>query len=283
MTSYVPSLFGAIARTIDDKQRKSFVESGKGTGVTGTFRYAVEQTENKIPGLNQTNIAARDVWGNEKTTDLAERILENFILPGYVENYNDDPLLNELGRLYDATGDAKMIPSDPGKTISYKGENHALTAEQWDTYKATRGQTAYKNLTELFASEEYRKADPMIQAQIVKEVWDYATDIGKQAVFPDLFVEPQSVEDIIHAGTVTGYKNEMMKALKVGDIDTFDDMVEALREQDVPYTEIKKRIGDTYSDQYKEAYIMDDYETMNMIEDLLDDTGFKFDLDAWEE
>jgi len=118
---------------------------------------------------------------------------------------------------------------------------------------------------------------------MVKEVWDYANSIGKQAVFPDLFVSHKSVEDITHTGTVNGYKNEMMKALKVGDIDTFDDMVEALHEQDVPDSEIKTKIAGTYRDAYKEAYIQDDYETMNMIEDLLDDTGFKFDLDAWEE
>ena len=169
VTSYVPSVIGAIARTIDDKQRKNFVESGKGTGVMGTFRYALEQAENKIPVLNQQNIPVRDVWGNEQTSSLAERILENFILPGYVSEYKDDPILNEIGRVYDATQDLSLMPSDPPKSFSYKNDKVVLTDKQWDAYKEQRGQTAFNMLTELMQNPDYLNASASTQADMIKD------------------------------------------------------------------------------------------------------------------
>jgi hypothetical protein len=287
VTSYVPSLIGAVARTIDDKQRKSYVESGKGTGVLGTFRYAKEQVENKIPGLNQTNIPVRDIWGEEKTSSLAERIIENFISPGYIEEYRDDPILNEMGRLYDVTGDAKMIPDeDPDKSITYKNQKYVLTAEQWDQYKATRNQTAHQELTELINSEEYRKAADATQVQMIKDVWSHADKVGRAAVIPDYELENKgenAVATITKEAKITSYKNDMMTALATDDYDGYETMVEALLEEGVEESEIKTKISVKYRDLYKAAYRKGDEEAMAEIEEILDNTGFDFDLGAWED
>ena len=283
MTSYVPSVIGAIARTIDDKQRKNFVESGKGTGVLGTFRYAAEQVQNKIPGLNQQNIATRDVWGNEETTGLAERILENFILPGYVNEYKDDPLLNEIGRVADATQDYSIVPSDPPKSFSYKNQKIVLTDKQWDAYKRDRGQTAFDMLTDLIKNPDYQNASPATQADMISKVWSYADKMGKKAVIPDFDMVTNTVDSIAAEGKIDGYKNEMLKALQLGDIDAYETMVEALHDEEVEDSEIKKKIQDTYINKYKEAYRTGDYETMVDIQDIFDDSGFDFNTDAWEE
>ncbi len=285
-TSYVPSLMGAIARTVDDTRRKSFVESGKGTGVLGTFRYAREQVENKIPGLSQTNIPVRDVFGNAETSGLAERILENFILPGYVSEYKDDPVLNEMARLYDATGDANMIPKDPDKSVTYKNKKYVFTAEQWDEYKTVRGQTAYKGLTELINSDEYQKASEDAQAQMINAVWDYAGKVGKQAVIPGYEMEDMGanpVNTVMKDAKIATEKSDMMKALASGDYEGYETMVEALREDGVEDSKIKEKIGNTYRDKYKEAYRKGDDEQMAEIEEILDNTGFDFDTGAWED
>jgi hypothetical protein len=60
-------------------------------------------------------------------------------------------------------------------------------------------------------------------------------------------------------------------------------MVEALHELGVEDSEIKTKIGNTYRDQYKEAYRKGDEAKMAEIEDILDNTGFDFDIDKWEE
>ena len=286
-TSYVPSLLGAIARIYDENARKTFVESGKGTGVLGTFRYAVEQTQNKIPVLNKENIPVRDIWGNAKTSSLAERIIENLISPGYIEEYKEDPILNEMARLYDSTGDIGMIPdADPDKSVTYKKKKYVFTDKQWDLYKETRNRAAYNGLTELINSDEYKNATDDIQVQMIKNVWGYADKVGKQAVIPDYDVENKGINPvatITKEAKVTGYKDEMIKALNDGDYDAYETMVEALHREEVEDSEIKTKIGNTYRDLYKAAYRKNDTVRMAEIEDLLDNTGYNFKIYEWEE
>lgn len=284
-TSFVPSLLGAVARTVDDTQRKNFVKSGEGTGLTGTFNYAREQVENKIPGVSQSNIPVRDIWGNEKTSSLAERIVENFISPGYIENYKDDPIINEMARLFEITGESKLIPSDPPKSFSYKNHTYKLEAEQWDAYKETRGKTAFTMLKELLGSSDYREADSATQANMIKEVWDYADKVGKKAALPEYDFDQMTVETISTDAKISGYKDEMMKALASEDYDAFDTMIEALHEQGVEDKDIKSKISGKYRDLYKEAYRKNDERTMGEIKDLLvygTSLYSKKDIAGWE-
>jgi len=286
VTSYVPSILGAIARTIDGNRRKAYVKSGEGTGVLGTLRYAWEQTENKLPGVSTSNIPYRDVWGNEETSGLAERLFENFISPGYINNYKNDPILNEMGRLYDVTHDKAMIPGDPAKSFKFNGENHVLTAEEWDRYKVARGQAAFNGLTELIGTQEYNAAEDDVKAEMIKEVWSYADKIGKNAAVPSYMVESKGenpIAEITKSSTVKGYEGRMLQALELGDFDTYETMVEALHQEEVEDSAIKTKIGTAYRDKYKTAYINDDFATMAEIEEILDNTDFDFDLDAWEE
>ena len=296
-TSYVPSLLGAIARTVDDTRRKSFVKSGEGTGILGTVRYAREQVENKIPGLSQTNIPYRDVFGNPETSGLAERILENFILPGYVTDYKNDPVLNEMARLYDANveGSDKMVPEYPKKTVKYKNENYALDAEQWDTYVTERGQTAYKLLTDLINSDEYQKAEPETQIQMIKSAWDYADSVGKAAVIPGFELEEKKdpVAGITKDGRIAANESKMMSCLESGDSEGYETMIEALHEDGVDDAVIKTKIGNKYRDQYKDAYreylktgSQEAYDRMTEIEETLDSTDYDFNYDGkngWQE
>jgi len=299
VTSYVPSALGAIARTFfDDKTRKAYVESGKGTGIMGTLRYAIEQTQNKIPILNRQNIAARDIWGNEKTSSFIERLFENFISPGYIEHYEEDPIINEMSRLYDKTGSKDMLlKPDPAKSFSFTvgGEKHEykLTDKQWDQYKASRNNTAYLLLSELLNSSDYQNANDNIKVQMIDNVWDYADKIGKKAVASEYELKDygeNAIGEISRESRITGYKNEIIKALNAGDYDAYDTMLEAIREE---YDEekdadsvVKTKIGDTYREKWKKAYRDNDYVTMNEIEDILDNTGFTFNIygkDGWME
>ena len=300
VTSYVPSLLSAITKTLaDDTRRKAFVESGKGTGVLGTLRYAWEQTENKLPIASQTNIPYRDVWGNPEKSNsfgdsdflgFVERAIENFISPGYISNYKNDPILNEMGRLYDSTHDKDMIPSDPPKsltmTIGGEKKKYVFTDKEWDAYKVARGQAAFEGLTELMSMIDYKSATDDVQAKMIKEVWDYADDIGKSAVIPEYRMEDMGynpIATVAHNSKIKGYEEEMVKALKVGDYDAYETMIEALHENEVEDSAIKTKIGNAFREKYKKAYLDDDFATMAEIEDILDYTDFDFDLEAWEE
>ena len=286
MSSLVPSALGAIARTVDTTRRKAFVPSGQGAGIMGTARYSLEQLENRIPGLSQTNIPYRDVWGKAEESGLLERILENFVLPGYIAQYKDDPIVNELA----AVG---KPPQEPGKTFSANGEKYVLTDKEWDAYKETRGKTAYNLLGQLFATAEYQTADPDDKAALVDSVWSYANDQGKKAAVPELNKgeggETDPLEEILSGydgkkqkKRVTENKQKMVKALGDGDYEGFNAMVEALREDGVEDKAIKEKIGDTFRDQYKDAYRKEDYARMDDIAEKLKNSGFEFNLESWE-
>ena len=287
-TSYIPSILGATARTVDTTRRKAYVESGKGSGIMGTFRYAREQVENKIPGLSQTNIPYRDVWGNAEESGLGERILENFVLPGYINQYRDDPVVGELQRI-------GIVPKDAGKTFNAGGSKYVLTDKQYDAYKTTRGQTAYNTLSEMMNTDYYQSSDPDTQRALVEGVWDYANNRGKLAVDPNIEVDEwvrdgsNPVQEIIDGSEakakknrITTNKGNMITALSQGDIEGYEAMVEALREDGVDDKTIKNKIADTYRDQYKDAYRNGDYSEMERIETLLGNTDFDFDTYSWE-
>ena len=283
-TSFVPSVIGAITRTFfDDTRRRSFVTSGEGGGIPGSVRYAIEQSENKIPGLSTTNIPYRDVWGNAETAGFAERLLENFILPGYVNNYNNDPVVNELGRLYDATGDSAMIPEEAKKSVQYKNVTYKLSAEDYDKLVVARGKAAYDGLTALMNSEAYKRATDEEQKEQVKKVWSYADQVGKAAVIPDYKVTISSVEEATSSGSVSYYQDLMLTSLNAGDYKAYDTCIQALRDNNVEDSTIKTKLGNTYREKYKTAYRKNDYATMLDIEDMLDHTGFDFDYQKWQD
>ena len=288
ITSYVPSVLGAITRSFaDDRRRATFVKSGEGKGITGTFRYAWEQVENKVPGLSRTNIPVRDVFGNEETDSLAERLIENFISPGYISHYKNNPILKEMDRLYNAnvTDSEDMVPKDPPKSFTYGDNKYVLSAEQWDQYKAVRGRTAYELLTDLINSDGYKSADNEAQIQMIKQCWEYAGKVGKASIIPEYRIDEASenpVEDVITEGKVTSYNTKMLDALAAGDYEGYETMVEALREAGVEDSKIKEKIRNRYIKKYKEAYIAEDYPKMDEIEEILTYSGFDFDLDEWE-
>ena len=291
-SSFVPSALGAVARTIDDTRRKSFVPADQSKGFTGNLQYAHENSQNKIPFYNQQNIPVRDIWGNEDRTGFVERLLENFILPGYINEYKDDPIINEMARLYEATSDKSMIPqADPDKTISYTVKStkekvkHVLTDKEWDLYKETRGKTAFAELTELMGNEDYQNASTATQVQMIKDIWSHADKVGQKAVIPDLDVDDSSVATIAKDSKIASTKNEMIKALNVGDYDTYDDKVQALYDEGLEESDVRAKIRDYYRDQYKDAYRKGLDDRVLEIEDILDNTGIDFSdlIDSWQE
>ena len=183
--SMVPSFGGAIARTVDTTRRQNYVESGASMSV---WQQAREQAENKIPFLSMQNIPYRNVWGETDESPRGLAFLENFILPGYVNDIKDDVLVNELQRVYDATGDSSVIPKAANKKVNQV----ALNDKQYDQYRTFRGQTAKRLLTELINKPEYialSENNPEAQVQLIGNVWDYVNQIAKHEIFPDAEID----------------------------------------------------------------------------------------------
>ena len=297
VTSYIPSLLGATARTIDPVRRKSFVKAGEGGGLMGTFRYAIEQTQNKIPGLSQQNIAYRNAWGEADESSTIEKIFENFLSPGYISPVKEDPVLDELERLYNSTEvddstRSSLIPKLPNKSVS----GTALEAEQYDAVTIQRGQTAKNLLTELMNTDYFKSAADQDRAKMVSDVWTFATQTANNAAVGRkldgwvLNTQTNPVQGIINRSKKTvadetkdGWKAEAVQAVQMGDFDALDVCIERLGELGVKKSSVKTAVGNAFKEDYIKAYQRDDYATMYDIEGTLEDTGlFTYaDFEKW--
>lgn len=177
----VPTLFGQVARTLDDTARTTYIE--KNGGLPDSVQRALQKNRNKIPGLSQQSIAYRDVFGRaEKDTSMLSRALKNFISPGYFSEEKIGSMESELIRVYQNTGDSGTLPSMPAKYFNVNGERKDLTAEEYEKFSYTRGSLMYSNLTGLTESELYKKLDDTDKASAISDMIELSNALAKTEV-----------------------------------------------------------------------------------------------------
>lgn len=296
-TSYVPTFLGQVARTIDTTRRRNFVESGADLKV---FRSALEQVENKIPFLSQKNIPYRNVWGEADVSPQGWAAIENFLSPGYGNTLKNDPVTNELKRIYQKTGNPSMIPKAAGKTVTINGKNTPLNAEQYDQYVVDRGQTAYNCIKDLMESPVWQICDDNTRALMITDAWSYANQIGRHNVdnrikkdswvanaehngnFVDVAIERAA--DSNRTDYIKGYGQTMAEAMDSNDSEMFDLSVTALEEAGATEAEIRGSLRDYFKPLYQVAFEENDTNTMDLIEEKLLDVGVGFkgkDIAGW--
>lgn len=183
----VPTLFGQIARTSDDTRRRNYVEQGS---AFSSLQYAAQRAKSKIPGVLQTQQPYVDAWGREEPTgSLLERAVNNFLSPGYTSKIQTSDMEEELKRLYKETGEASVFPSSASKSVTYKGEKYALSADEYTDYQRTAGKTAYSTLERLTRTGAYKSLSDEQKVEAVSVVYEYAKDLAKGE-----FLEAKGIE-----------------------------------------------------------------------------------------
>jgi len=188
MASYVsqgaPTFGGQVARTFDPVRRSTYVD--KNIEGPALLQRTLQGIQSKIPRLAKEKMAYVDVWGRKDTSSSALwRAFENFASPGYGNKIKETPVDTELMRLYDATGDNSVLPSTVAKYFQVEGERLDLTAKQYEKYKTTTGQTAFKLIGELIDDPVYGSMNDAQKADTVKQLLEAATIIGKKEVAPN--------------------------------------------------------------------------------------------------
>lgn len=174
----VPTLFGQIARTIDDTRRTTYAD--KDSWVPDSVQTFLQRQANKIPGLSQNQPAYTDVWGRpDRTENWVLRAFENFLSPGYIGNRSASGAENALRELYNATGDSAVLPSKPQKSYKVNGEEHNFTAEQWLKYSNRRGQASFDMLNKIVDTDAYQNMSNQDKKDLVSKVYDYADAMGR--------------------------------------------------------------------------------------------------------
>lgn len=197
---YNPTFLGQIARTIDPKRRTTYADKNS-IVPSGIQTFAQKQLQ-KIPFASKTLPTYKDQFGRESVTEnVVERIFSNFLSPGYLADVKDQPVENELTKLYEKTGESAILPSYATKSITVNKEKKNLTAKEYDTFAKVRGNVAYDNLEKLMTSQEYKSMDDEQKIKAIKKIYDYANSVGKSKVSDyELTKSEQQIQDYEKAG-----------------------------------------------------------------------------------
>lgn len=187
VSQYVPTIFGATARTIDDTRRATYPNEG-------TIDKTAKTIANKIPFLSKTNQPYINKEGQEqKNEDLGMgalgRAFLNFVSPGYYSSKKIDKYDEELYRLYSETGVSSVLPSDSTKSVEYGGDTYKLLGEDYTNWNKTRLSTETEYVNKFIDSEEYSDYDDSQKAKIIGDIRTYAGQKAKKE-----FLESNNVE-----------------------------------------------------------------------------------------
>ena len=185
LTSYgmqvVPSLSGAVSRTIDPTQRSWYTDKND-KWLDSTTQTIRNNIQSKVPGLSFTQIPKIDMWGREVSRGgTTERVLENFISPGYYSEIEVNETSEELKRIFEKT-DIDVFPNVASKSFELEGKTKHLTAQEYVTYAKAKGEYSYDYIKEFMEASSYKKLTDEEKAEVIENLYKYANAKAKTTV-----------------------------------------------------------------------------------------------------
>ena len=184
---FIPSPVGALARTIDDTVRSSYAP--KDSPYTKTGESFWRQQRSKLPGLSKQNEASIDVWGNERKrefagsapSDVAMRVVMNFISPGNYSSNKRTELDKQLEALAAKSGDSGVLPKRADTYIKRDGEPTVyLSPYEYSRFSTTKGKKSAQYAGDFTSSDTYKNLDDTTKADIVSKLYELANYEAKK-------------------------------------------------------------------------------------------------------
>ena len=181
LTQGIPTVFGQAERTGESERMTTYTDKNK--FLTPDMQYALGKASARIPGVDYGQIPFIDAWGRtESSGGVIARAFNNFANPAYTSKVSGSKMEDELSRLYEATGEAKVLPQRAPKSFTVNKENKQLTGEEYVKYATKRGQTSYKIVSELTGLASYKSMSDGDKADAVAKAYEYANIVGKMSV-----------------------------------------------------------------------------------------------------
>lgn len=181
LTQGIPTVFGQAERTGESTRMTTYTDKNK--FLTPDMQYALGKASARIPGVDYGQIPFIDAWGRtENSGGVVARAFNNFSNPAYTSKVSVSKMEDELSRLYEATGEAKVLPQRAPKSFTVDKENKQLTGEEYVKYATKRGQTSYKIVSELTGLASYKSMSDGDKADAVAKAYEYANIVGKMSV-----------------------------------------------------------------------------------------------------
>lgn len=187
---YLPTMGSQLNQTIDPTRRTTQTMSD---GLLGKVEKTGRKALNKLPGANRllealgmdnaANQPYVDMWGNKQTNtrgtfndNVGWRALQAFVMPSYINQVKDDPVYDEMKRLYNAgeNGSEQMLPSNFGDEVKNGGTTYPVRGTDSTNYKTQKGQTQYNLLRGLMNTDAYRSASDAERIKMVQDAYKYA-------------------------------------------------------------------------------------------------------------
>ena len=181
LTQGIPTVFGQAERTGESTRMTTYTDKNK--FLTPDMQYALGKASARIPGVDYGQIPFIDAWGRtENSGGVAARAFNNFANPAYTSKVSGSKMEDELSRLYEATGETKVLPQRAPKSFTVNKENKQLTGEEYVKYATKRGQTSHKIASELTGLASYKSMSDGDKADAVAKAYEYANIVGKMSV-----------------------------------------------------------------------------------------------------
>lgn len=181
LTQSIPTVFGQAERTGESTRMTTYTDKNK--FLTPDMQYALGKASARIPGVDYGQIPFIDAWGRtENSGGVVARAFNNFANPAYTSKVSGSKMEDELSRLYEATGEAKVLPQRAPKSFTVNKKNKQLTGEEYVKYATKRGQTSYKIVSELTGLASYKSMSDGDKADAVAKAYEYANIVGKMSV-----------------------------------------------------------------------------------------------------
>jgi len=181
LTQYVPTLFGQAERSFQKERMTTYTE--KGNWLTSDMQYTLGKTSAKIPGWDFQQIPYIDAWGrSEGTENAVGNAMNNVLNPAYTSKVETSAMEKELTRLYDETGEAKVLPKRADKYFNVDGERKDLTADEYVKYATAKGKASYELTSKLILSSAYHALSDEDKVEVVSMAYEYANANAKAKV-----------------------------------------------------------------------------------------------------
>ena len=165
---------------MDDTRRTTYVD--KNSNVPETIQRVAQTSQAKIPFLESKKAAMIDNWGRRVSNGtVTERVLENFVSPGYYSKIEYDKVNKELARLSKETG-TEVLPPRSQHYIRFDNKRIDFTADEYEKFATERGTKSFEIVEEIINNKLYSKMSDSQKADAIKEAYDYAFEYAKTQV-----------------------------------------------------------------------------------------------------
>lgn len=225
---FIPTGSNQLGDTIDDTLKETYDPN--------VLKQGMNTAINKIPYLRNTLPNRVNVLGESQRkydSTGARLIWDAAINPTFVNARKEQPVIEELERLYQTTGQTKQFFPLADKKLSFKGENDererkALSPEAYVAYQTVLGKSNNQELNSLMASPYYQNLSDMERVEVIGRIQGNTNTRARSRLFGK---ERENLRD----KKIKSLKNRTLqplnKALEFKARNTVDDIVNEIYNQ----------------------------------------------------